>query len=176
MIRKMYGALALLTVAVFTFIGCGTEDVSDLSNDWTKMDGDVRQKLDQVKTAHQELMGKFTAVPVANTTDTNVAAERTVVDQTLKDQETKIGDVETMLANNQTKHDEATKSGKRADFEAAWNAAKPDYEAALAKLDEISQQTSDLSSKVDGWSKPATTDTTAAPAKADSVTAATGAK
>lgn len=170
MIRMTSSALALLAIAALTIVGCGKEDVTDLNNDWTKLDNDVRTKLTDVKNAHQELVGKLAALPAGNTTDTATAATLKVIDAALKDHEAKLGEIDSLLAGSQTKRDEAAKSGKRADFEAAWNAAKPDYEAAVAKLDEIKDQTSKLSSEADKLGKPHAADTTVA-VKHDTVVA-----
>ncbi len=167
MISRTHSALAILALAALTVIGCGKEDVADLKEDWTKMEADVQQKLTDVKNHHNELMTKMTAQPVANSSDTTVIAERNAVEETLRQHEKQIGEIESTLSTTDASRAEAEKGGKRGDYEAAWNTAKTDYEGAIAKLDELDRQNKDLESKIDGWGKHATVDTTAAMPEGD---------
>jgi hypothetical protein len=164
MVRKTYSAIAVIAIAAMSIVGCGKENVADLNDNWTKAENDLNSKLTEVKNEHSEILNKFQMVQTADITDSVKLQDRKTVDQMIQDHEKAVGEIEAKANDLKAKRDELMKSPKRADFEAAWNAAKADYDAANAKLDELKSQDSDMKSKIDGLgsgsTKPA--DTTAA--------------
>lgn len=169
MIRNTYKAMLTLAIAALAIVGCGKENVTDLSDAWTKAAGDLTTKLNDFKTKHGALVTKFETMKAsANPADTAMAETRAKMDQMIKDHEASVKEIETKLAESQTKMAEVVKAGKRADVETAWKAAEADYAAANAKLDELMKQHSEMESSMNSASSaaatttPATGDTSAA--------------
>jgi hypothetical protein len=171
MIRKTYSALALLALAGMIMVGCGKEDLTELDSTWGKKEGDVVAKLAELQGKNQELTAKFETIKTANLADTTKASDRAMIDQMLKDHGTATGEIEKTINDLKAKRDEALKSGKKADYEAAWKDAEAQYEGALKRIDELQSQNSDIASKIDGLSSTAAT----APTGAHVDTAAPGA-
>jgi hypothetical protein len=178
MIRKTYSALALLALAGMVMVGCGKEDLTELDSTWGKKEGDVMAKYNELQTKNQELTTKFESVKTANLADTTKASDRAMIDQMLKDHQAAIGEIEKTINDLKAKRDEAMKSGKKADYEAAWKDAEAQYEGALKRIDELQSQNNDIASKIDGLSSAATTapagtvDTAAAGTHVDTAAAA----
>ena len=144
MIRKTYSALALLAVAGMVMVGCGKEDLTEMDTTWGKKDSDVVTKLDELKTKNEDLTRAFETLKTANIADTAKAGDRDLVDQMLKDHQTAIGEIEKDVNHLKAKREEALKTGKKADYEAArlltlqaaWmadNSRPNSLEASLAK-------------------------------------------
>jgi hypothetical protein len=110
-------------------------------------------------------MNQFTAVPAADM-DSTKAQDHAMVNTMLTEHQTALGEIETKFNELKAKREEAAKAGGRAEFEAAWNAAKAEYDGLNAKIDELMSQHGDMKSKIDGFGNgaPATNDTAAAPA------------
>lgn len=177
MIRKTYSALALLAVAGMVMVGCGKEDLTEMDTTWGKKDSDVVTKLDELKTKNEDLTRAFETLKTANIADTAKAGDRALVDQMLKDHQTAIGEIEKDVNDLKAKREEALKTGKKADYEAAWKDAEAKYEAISKRIDELQNQNGELGSKVTelGNAAPAATTDTAATgtvAKPDTATAA----
>jgi hypothetical protein len=183
MIRKTFSALALLAVTGMVLVGCGKEDLTEMDNTWGKKEADVVAKLSELQAKHGELSAKFGTVQVANVADTAKAADRAMVETSLKNEETAVGTIETTINDLKAKRAEAMAAGKKGEYEAAWKDAEAKYEAALKQIDELEKQNSDLSSKINGLGSatPATTVDTAAmngtgSVKSDTATAAANSK
>ncbi|MCC7437605.1 MAG: hypothetical protein IT211_03825 [Armatimonadetes bacterium] len=169
MIHNTYKAMLTLAIAALAIVGCGKENVTDLSDAWTKAAGDLTTKLNDFKTKHGALVAKFETMKAsANPADTAMAETRAKMDQMFKDHEAGVKEVETKLAESQAKMAEVVKAGKRADVETAWKAAEADYTAWGAKLDELMKQHSEMEATMNtaataaATTAPATGDTTAA--------------
>ena len=78
----------------------------------------------------------------------------------MKDHEAQIAEIEATIAKHSAAREAAMKTGTRAEFEAAWNAAKVEFEGAMAKLDELDRQHDDLSGRINNTATPAPADTT----------------
>lgn len=168
MIRNTYKAMLTLAIAALTIVGCGKENVTDLSDAWTKAATDFTTKLNEFKTQHAALATAFETMKAsANPADTAMAETRAKMDQMIKDHEAAVKEIETKLAESQTKMDEVVKAGKRADVETAWKAAEADYTAWNTKLDELMKQHSELEATMKAAPAAATT----APATGDTAAA-----
>lgn len=177
MIRKTYSALTLLAVAGMIMAGCGKEDLTEMDTTWGKKDSDVVMRFEELKTKNEDLTKAFEMIKTANIADTTKVADRALVDQMLKDHQAAIGEIEKTVNDLKAKREEALKTGKKADYEAAWKDAEPQYEALMKRIDELLNQNGEIGSKVSdiGNATPApstTTDTAATGTTADSATAA----
>ncbi|MBL7987392.1 MAG: hypothetical protein JNJ94_04950 [Chlorobi bacterium] len=170
MIRNTYKAMLTLAIAALTIVGCGKENVTDLSDAWTKAATELTAKLNEFKTHHGALVTKFETMKAsANPADTAMAETRAKMDQMFKAHEATVKEVETKLAESQAKMAEVVKTGKRADVETAWKAAEADYTKWNANLDELTKQHSEIEATMNSaataaaaTTAPATGDTSAA--------------
>ena len=162
MVRKTYSTLVAIAVAALVMVGCGKEDVTDLTETWTAKAGEVQTKLDGVKAKNQEAQTQLTSTNVANTTDSMVVMERNAMQTLLQTNMTKVSEIETQLAANSAKRDSLATLGNRAEYEAAWKAADVEYSAAITALDEIEKNSNDIISRMGNLNTaPAKTDTVA---------------
>lgn len=163
MVGRIYKTLAVVALAAVVMVGCGKEDVTDLTNTWTAKEGDVQTKLQEVQGKQAELQSRLQSVQVSNTADSATMAKRTIVEQMMQDHQAKIAEIEAKIKEHQDKRTQIAEAGNRAEYEAAWKSAETDYEAALASLDELASQSGTMSSAIDDLSNPpAAVDTTAA--------------
>lgn len=162
MVRKTYSTLVAIAVAALVMVGCGKEDVTDLTETWTAKAGEVQTKLDGVKAKNQEAQTQLTSTTVANTTDSTVVMERNAMQTLLQTNMSKVSEIETQLAANTAKRDSLATLGNRAEYEAAWKAADVEYSAAITALDEIEKNSNDIISRLGSLNTaPAKTDTVA---------------
>ncbi len=164
MVRKTYSTLVAMAFAALVMVGCGKEDVSDLTSTWTTKDGEVQTKLTEVQTKSKELQGRLESFQVSNTADTMLTAERAAMITLLQANLSKISELEGNLKTHAATRDSLVTLGNRAEYETAWKSAETEYAGALASLDEIEKQNSDIASRLESLnSKPAaaTTDTVA---------------
>lgn len=169
MIRNTYKAMLTLAIAALAIVGCGKENVADLSDAWTKAANDLTTKLSDFNTKHGEFVKKFETMKAsANPADTAMAETRAKIDQMIKNHADEVAKIQTALDDSKKKMDEVVKAGKRADIEAAWKAAEADYAAWNTKLDELMKQHGEMESSMNSASSasatttPATGDTSAA--------------
>jgi hypothetical protein len=176
MVRKTYGALAIVAIAALSIVGCGKEDLTDLTETWTKAESGVNEKLATVQGEHKMMVDEFQVVQAANATDTTKMADRDMVNQMITDHEKMVGEVEATIAELKTKRDAALAAGNRAEFETAWKEAEVKYAAAAETLDKIIGQHGDMKSKIDGLKNASAAKDTAVvatPVTKDTVAAAT---
>lgn len=167
MMRKTYGTLLTIAAAALMMVGCGKEDVTDLSDAWTKKEGDVMTKLEEVRTRNTELMGRLQAVNTSSITDSSKIADRAMVETTLNEYMTKIGEVEASLNSLKAKRDSAATLGNRGEFEAMWKSAEADYTAAMGRLEEMENDYNNLANRLDALTTASTAIDTAASVNAN---------
>lgn len=165
MVRKTYSTLVAVALAAIVMVGCGPEDVSDVTSTWTEKEGEVQTKLAGVQAKNQELQTRLTNVTVANPADSTMVTERAALETMLQANMAKVTEIDAKLKEHGAKRDQMAQAGNRAEYEAGLKAAETEYAAATAALDEIEKQNNDIASRLDNLSKPAATtngtDTTA---------------
>ncbi len=168
MVRKSINSLFVLALSALALTSCGKEDVTDLTDEWTKAENEVTTELQAFTAKHGELNTKFQAMQTAaDPADSAGAAKRAACDLKLKEHETAVADIQKELDAAKAGRDSAIATGARADVEAAWGAAKASYEGIKAKLSELKSQQSTIENDLNAPAAAAPADTTASAATAD---------
>lgn len=140
--RSIYfGSLALALL-----VACGRGDIEEAQRAWLDDEHRVAKRLLEVRGDHNELRRELDPSRAASLADSGSVERFTRATTMLREHESKLNAMDTMIDKHQLGRDVAIRADDDAAVATGWAAAKVDYEAALAALDVIDRQNDDIAS------------------------------